>query len=80
MILTIFLRIAGTFISCSDLPKHMVVIQDGYELVYEGYFGGVVALRRRQFEKINGVSNKFCGSGCLRRKERKLGQETDRSS
>ena len=49
--------------SCSDLPKHMAVIQDGYELVYEGYFGGVVALRRRQLEKINGVSNKFWGWG-----------------
>ena len=50
---------------CINLPKHMAVAVDtgGYKLYYEGFFGGVFAILREQFELINGASNKFWGWG-----------------
>ena len=35
----------------------------GYELYYEGFFGGVFAIKREQFQDVNGVSNQFWGWG-----------------
>ena len=51
--------------SCPDQPRHMAVAIDkwNYKMPYRGYFGGIVALRREHYEKINGVSNEFWGWG-----------------
>ena len=51
--------------SCPDQPRVMAVAVDkwNYTMLYAHYFGGVVALRKEHFEKINGVSNKFWGWG-----------------
>ncbi|EHA99641.1 Beta-1,4-galactosyltransferase 4 [Heterocephalus glaber] len=50
---------------CEDQPKHLVVGRNstGYRLRYRGYFGGVTALSREQFFKVNGFSNNYWGWG-----------------
>ncbi|KAK4288162.1 hypothetical protein Pmani_038795 [Petrolisthes manimaculis] len=51
--------------TCSDQPRHMSVAVDvfKYKLPYEDIFGGVSAMSVRQFEAVNGFSNKFWGWG-----------------
>ncbi|KAM5281840.1 beta-1,4-galactosyltransferase 4 [Ctenodactylus gundi] len=51
--------------TCEDQPKHLVVGRNstGYRLRYRGYFGGVTALSREQFFKVNGFSNNYWGWG-----------------
>lgn len=34
-----------------------------FRMAYKGYTGGVLAIRRSQFENINGFSNEFWGWG-----------------
>ncbi|NXF30803.1 B4GT4 galactosyltransferase, partial [Nyctibius bracteatus] len=50
---------------CDEQPKHLVVGRNntGYRLRYQGYFGGVTALTRDQFSKVNGFSNNYWGWG-----------------
>ncbi|KAJ8796714.1 hypothetical protein J1605_017817 [Eschrichtius robustus] len=50
---------------CEDQPRHLVVGRNstGYRLRYSGYFGGVTALSREQFFKVNGFSNNYWGWG-----------------
>ncbi|KAE8621229.1 hypothetical protein XENTR_v10004732 [Xenopus tropicalis] len=50
---------------CDTEPKHLVVGRNvtGYKLRYKGYFGGVTAMTREQFQKVNGYSNKYWGWG-----------------
>ncbi|KFP92080.1 Beta-1,4-galactosyltransferase 4, partial [Apaloderma vittatum] len=50
---------------CDRQPKHLVVGRNntGYRLRYRGYFGGVTALTRDQFYKVNGFSNNYWGWG-----------------
>lgn len=50
---------------CDTQPKHLVVGRNntGYRLRYRGYFGGVTALTRDQFSKVNGFSNNYWGWG-----------------
>nr|XP_013805648.1 PREDICTED: beta-1,4-galactosyltransferase 4 isoform X2 [Apteryx mantelli mantelli] len=50
---------------CDTQPKHLVVGRNntGYRLRYQGYFGGVTALTREQFSKVNGFSNSYWGWG-----------------
>ena len=56
---------ARNLYSCPDQPRHMAVSIDkwNYKLPYPAYLGGIVALRREHYEKINGVSNQFWGWG-----------------
>ncbi|XP_018424251.1 PREDICTED: beta-1,4-galactosyltransferase 4 [Nanorana parkeri] len=50
---------------CDTEPKHLVVGRNvtGYKLWYKGYFGGVTAMSRNQFAKVNGYSNNYWGWG-----------------
>ncbi|NWS51217.1 B4GT4 galactosyltransferase, partial [Chunga burmeisteri] len=50
---------------CDKQPKHLVVGRNntGYRLRYRGYFGGVTALTKDQFSKVNGFSNNYWGWG-----------------
>ena len=50
---------------CEAVPKHMAAAVDtgGYKLYYEGFFGGVFAMTKDQFEQANGASNQFWGWG-----------------
>ncbi|NWI67872.1 B4GT4 galactosyltransferase, partial [Todus mexicanus] len=50
---------------CDRQPKHLVAGRNntGYRLRYQGYFGGVTALTRDQFSKVNGFSNSYWGWG-----------------
>lgn len=50
---------------CDKQPKHLVVGRNatGYKLRYKGYFGGVTALTKDQFLKVNGFSNTYWGWG-----------------
>ncbi|KAM3933161.1 beta-1,4-galactosyltransferase 4 [Leptodactylus fuscus] len=50
---------------CDSEPKHLVVGRNvtGYKLRYEGYFGGVTAMTRKQFARVNGYSNNYWGWG-----------------
>ncbi|XP_075053481.1 LOW QUALITY PROTEIN: beta-1,4-galactosyltransferase 4 [Mixophyes fleayi] len=50
---------------CDSEPKHLVVGRNatGYKLRYKQYFGGVTALSRDQFAKVNGYSNNYWGWG-----------------
>lgn len=48
-----------------DSPTHLASApsQFGYELPYEGYFGGVTLFSRESFQKANGYSNGYWGWG-----------------
>ncbi|KAG8450085.1 hypothetical protein GDO86_002636 [Hymenochirus boettgeri] len=50
---------------CDTEPKHLVVGRNatGYRLRYKGYFGGVTAMTKEQFAKVNGYSNNYWGWG-----------------
>ncbi|XP_015248930.1 PREDICTED: beta-1,4-galactosyltransferase 4 [Cyprinodon variegatus] len=50
---------------CDQQPKHLVVGRNatGYKLRYKGYFGGVTAMTKDQFFKVNGFSNNYWGWG-----------------
>ncbi|XP_038861797.1 beta-1,4-galactosyltransferase 4-like [Salvelinus namaycush] len=50
---------------CDQQPKHLVVGRNatGYKLRYKGYFGGVTAMTKDQFHKVNGFSNTYWGWG-----------------
>ncbi|XP_069802455.1 beta-1,4-galactosyltransferase 4 isoform X2 [Dendropsophus ebraccatus] len=50
---------------CDSEPKHLVVGRNvtGYKLWYKGYFGGVTAMTRKQFARVNGYSNNYWGWG-----------------
>ncbi|XP_037126321.1 beta-1,4-galactosyltransferase 4 [Syngnathus acus] len=50
---------------CDSQPKHLVVGRNatGYKLHYKGYFGGVSAMSREQFGKVNGFANTYWGWG-----------------
>ncbi|XP_066430322.1 beta-1,4-galactosyltransferase 1 [Eleutherodactylus coqui] len=50
---------------CYSQPRHLSVSMDkfGFGLPYNQYFGGVAALSKQQFEKINGFPNNFWGWG-----------------
>ena len=51
--------------TCPQQPRHMSVAVDkfSYKLPYPDIFGGVIALTRDHFRRINGYSNKFWGWG-----------------
>lgn len=51
--------------SCPAQPRHMSVAVDKfkYKLPYGSIFGGISALTKAQFEKINGFSNDYWGWG-----------------
>ncbi|CAD5206439.1 unnamed protein product [Bursaphelenchus okinawaensis] len=51
--------------SCPEKPRHMSVAVDkfGYKLPYGSIFGGVSALTKAQFVKMNGFSNDYWGWG-----------------
>ncbi|CAN2390048.1 4-galactosyltransferase 1, partial [Pristimantis euphronides] len=50
---------------CYNQPRHLSVSMDkfGFGLPYNQYFGGVAALSKEQFEKINGFPNNYWGWG-----------------
>ncbi|RXN04876.1 beta-1,4-galactosyltransferase 1-like protein [Labeo rohita] len=50
---------------CSNQPRHLSVSMDkfGFKLPYKQYFGGVSAMSKKQFEKINGFPNNYWGWG-----------------
>ncbi|KAK3508981.1 hypothetical protein QTP70_015404 [Hemibagrus guttatus] len=50
---------------CAKQPKHLVVGRNstGYKLRYNGYFGGVTAMSKEQFAKVNGFPNTYWGWG-----------------
>ncbi|XP_077128710.1 beta-1,4-galactosyltransferase 1 [Ranitomeya variabilis] len=50
---------------CYSQPRHLSVSMDkfGFGLPYKQYFGGVSALSKEQFEKINGFPNNYWGWG-----------------
>ncbi|XP_014833057.1 PREDICTED: beta-1,4-galactosyltransferase 2-like [Poecilia mexicana] len=50
---------------CSDHPRHLSVAVDKFNFIlpYATIFGGVTALSKQQFLKVNGFSNTFWGWG-----------------
>uniref|UniRef100_A0A8B9H2X8 UDP-Gal:betaGlcNAc beta 1,4- galactosyltransferase, polypeptide 1 n=1 Tax=Astyanax mexicanus TaxID=7994 RepID=A0A8B9H2X8_ASTMX len=50
---------------CFDQPRHLAVSMDkfGFRLPYNQYFGGVSAMSKEQFLKINGFPNNYWGWG-----------------
>ncbi|CAL8320796.1 unnamed protein product [Boreogadus saida] len=50
---------------CHGEPRHMAVAMDkfGFQMPYKNYFGGVVALSRVQYMRINGFPNNYWGWG-----------------
>ncbi|KAK7580551.1 hypothetical protein V9T40_001180 [Parthenolecanium corni] len=55
----------NNYYACSQAPRHMSVLRTStyYRLPYPTYFDGAVSFLPEHFEKINGFSNKFYGSG-----------------
>ncbi|KAH9505558.1 Zinc finger protein containing five transmembrane domains [Bulinus truncatus] len=51
--------------SCPEKPRHLSAAIDkfNYRLPYDGIYGGVSAISKEDFEKINGFSNMFFGWG-----------------
>lgn len=51
--------------SYEENPTHLAASasQFGYQLPYEGYFGGAVLFSRDAFQKVNGFSNEYWGWG-----------------
>lgn len=51
--------------TCSKSPRHMCANLNTfrYNLLYRELFGGVIAIRRDQFKRINGFSNLYWGWG-----------------
>ncbi|OXA59077.1 hypothetical protein Fcan01_04612 [Folsomia candida] len=51
--------------NCPVQPRHMSVAVDkmGYKLPYRNLFGGISALTKEHFRKVNGFSNSFWGWG-----------------
>uniref|UniRef100_A0A915DG84 Uncharacterized protein n=1 Tax=Ditylenchus dipsaci TaxID=166011 RepID=A0A915DG84_9BILA len=51
--------------SCPDQPRHMSVAVDkfGYKLPYGTIFGGISAMTKQHFRKMNGFSNDYWGWG-----------------
>lgn len=51
--------------TCPEQPRHMSVAVDvlKYKLPYQSIFGGVSAMTKTQFQKVNGFSNMFWGWG-----------------
>ncbi|CAG4951571.1 unnamed protein product [Colias eurytheme] len=51
--------------SCPKQPRHMSASIDklNFKLPYEDIFGGVSAMTKEQFTKVNGFSNKYWGWG-----------------
>ncbi|CAG5128656.1 unnamed protein product [Candidula unifasciata] len=51
--------------SCPEMPRHLSAAIDkfNYRLPYSGIYGGVSAVTKAQFEKMNGFSNMFFGWG-----------------
>ncbi|XP_021922372.1 beta-1,4-N-acetylgalactosaminyltransferase bre-4-like isoform X3 [Zootermopsis nevadensis] len=51
--------------TCPEQPRHMSVAVDvlKYKLPYQAIFGGVSAMTKTQFQKVNGFSNLFWGWG-----------------
>ncbi|XP_013073727.1 beta-1,4-N-acetylgalactosaminyltransferase bre-4-like [Biomphalaria glabrata] len=51
--------------SCPEQPRHLSAAIDkfNYRLPYDGIYGGVSAINKEHFEKINGFSNMFFGWG-----------------
>jgi len=51
--------------TCKEEPRLLAVAVDKWEynMPYKTYFGGVVAVMKDQYEKINGASNMFWGWG-----------------
>ncbi|XP_051559084.1 beta-1,4-galactosyltransferase 1-like [Myxocyprinus asiaticus] len=50
---------------CSSQPRHLSVSMDkfGFRLPYKQYFGGVSAMSKQQFQRINGFPNNYWGWG-----------------
>uniref|UniRef100_A0A672JWW2 Beta-1,4-galactosyltransferase n=1 Tax=Sinocyclocheilus grahami TaxID=75366 RepID=A0A672JWW2_SINGR len=50
---------------CSSQPRHLSVSMDKFRfrLPYKQYFGGVSAMSKEQFQKINGFPNNYWGWG-----------------
>ncbi|CAI9737032.1 beta-1,4-N-acetylgalactosaminyltransferase bre-4-like [Octopus vulgaris] len=50
---------------CEETPRHMSVAVDKmkYKLPYNTLFGGVVAMKKEEFRKVNGFSNRYFGWG-----------------
>ncbi|XP_062391421.1 beta-1,4-galactosyltransferase 1-like [Sardina pilchardus] len=53
------------FYKCYSQPRHIAVSMDkwGFRLPYYQYFGGVSALSKEQYMKINGLPNNYWGWG-----------------
>uniref|UniRef100_A0AAR2K6J0 Beta-1,4-galactosyltransferase n=1 Tax=Pygocentrus nattereri TaxID=42514 RepID=A0AAR2K6J0_PYGNA len=50
---------------CFDQPRHLAVSMDkfGFRLPYNQYFGGVSAMSKEQYLKVNGFPNNYWGWG-----------------
>ncbi|XP_078532642.1 beta-1,4-galactosyltransferase 1 [Lissotriton helveticus] len=50
---------------CYDQPRHLSVSMDkfGFRLPYNQFFGGVSALSKTQYQRINGLPNNYWGWG-----------------